>query len=190
MALHMFGCSVRINFFVSLFFLINFIQCRPNDNVDQIKSGADKSRTEKSLSSLLTDNDYLFNGDFKLVKNIFSDCLHEDFSLCLKLKAVNVLNRALVKDDIDIIDGVRLKRTVDVNITQFDPTAIQSARNMDASQKESQVDQLIQKQVTTLFSSRSIESEESIPPEGKLFMFLVGVVIAYLQLPNGFGGFS
>ncbi|KAI5743258.1 hypothetical protein M8J77_016207 [Diaphorina citri] len=138
---------------------------RPNDNVDQIKSGADKSRTEKSLSSLLTDNDYLFNGDFKLVKNIFSDCLHEDLSLCLKLKAVNVLNRALVKDDIDIIDGVRLKRTVDVNITQFDPTAIQSARNMDASQKESQVDQLIQKQVTTLFSSRSIESEESIPPE-------------------------
>uniref|UniRef100_A0A8D8Z166 Uncharacterized protein n=1 Tax=Cacopsylla melanoneura TaxID=428564 RepID=A0A8D8Z166_9HEMI len=192
MAVSVFRCSLKINFFVCLVLLINFSQCRANDKFDsddQIrKSAVENNRQEKSLFA--ENNDYFFGGDFKLVKNIFSDCLHEDFSLCLKLKAVNVLNRALVKDDLDIIDGVRLKRTADVDITQFNPVEVESARNMDSDQKEKQVDQILQKQVSTLFQSRSIESEDSIPDEGKIFIFLVGVVIAYLQLPNGFGGFS
>lgn len=190
MALTVFRCSSKINFFVSFILLINFIQCRPNDNFDsdQIqRSDAENSRQEKSLFG--ENNDYIF-GDFKFVRNIVSDCLNEDFSLCLKLKAVNVLNRALVKDDIELVNGIRSRRTADVNVTQFDPISIESARNLDSDQKEKQVDQILQKQVSTLFSSRSIESEDSIPEEGKIFVFLIGVVLAYLQLPNGFGGFS
>lgn len=190
MAIHMCRCSLSVSFIASLIFLTNSIQCRPNDKFDSDHTSG--NRSAKSLLSSIAGNEYFSSGDFNLVKSLFSDCLNEDFSLCLKLKAVSVLNRALVKDDIDIIQGIKLKRNVDVDVTPFNPVSIESARNLDSTQKEQQVDRMLQKQVSTLFSSRSIESEseESIPPEGKLFMFLVSVVIAYLQLPNGFGGFS
>lgn len=188
MALHMCTCSLSVSFITGLLFLTNFIECKPSDNLSEDHTSG--NRSAKSLLNSIGGNDYFSSGDFNLVKSVFSDCLNEDFSLCIKLKAVNVLNRALVKDDIDLTQGVTLRRNVNVDVSQFNPAAIESARTLDSSQKEQQVDQMLQKQVTTLFSSRSIESEESIPPEGKLFMFLVSVVIAYLQLPNGFGGFS
>lgn len=183
------ACSIT-----SVIFLTS-IQCLPYNSVDNELDGSNSSAQTitslagkyidenlKEASNIITSDlkrlkeEYLSSGNLKriknLVRNLFDDCSSENVSLCVKLKAAKVLNRALVTNEIDI-GGYKLKRNADVDISQFDPAGIESARGVDSSQREQKVEQMIQKQLAALVSTRSLTSKDSSSFPGNIFVSLL-----------------
>lgn len=89
-------------------------------------------------------------GDLKLAYDTYKDCSGDDVTNCLKHKLAKTLTRLARSDELDVLNGVTIKKDKDAKVKEVDEVV---PRSLD----ESSLDNLILDKVIGFMQSHTIQ---------------------------------